>query len=71
MHKIDVRATIGWPTLAWCRRRKNCLCCGTFCTAVVLPLCAAKFLLLCLLVVLTLSTTLCRNLFRLAVLLVV
>ena len=39
-----------WPGIAVA---ENCLCYGTFCTAVVLPLCAAKFLLLCLLVVLT------------------
>ena len=44
-----------WPGVAVA---KNCLCCGTFCTAVVLPLCAAKFLRLCLLVALTLSAIL-------------
>ena len=44
-----------WPGVAVA---KNCFCCGTFCTAVVLPLCAAKFLRLCLLVALTLSAIL-------------
>ena len=50
-----------WPGIAVA---KNCLCCGTFCTAVVLPLCAAKFLHLCLLVALTPSAILWRYLFR-------
>ena len=44
-----------WPGVAVA---KNCLCCGTFCTAVVHPLCAAKFLRLCLLAALTLSAIL-------------
>ena len=54
-----------WPGVAV---TKTCLCCGTVCTVVALHLCAAKFLLLCLLVVRILSATRWCYLFRLAVL---
>ena len=73
MQNINVLATIGWPTLAWRRRRQKLSLLRDLLHGGGLPLCAAKFFLPCLLVTvaLTLSATRWRYLFRLAVLLVV